>query len=84
MLEREFGLNAKGKGNAGGTEGAFVDEDGKPLIGTVDAKGQLITQGPKKRTATRFVQVLLALAAGVPSIYAALVSCHFLYVQLYC
>jgi hypothetical protein len=75
MLEREFGRHGKGRGDAG-KEGDFLDENGKPLIGTVDEKGQLVTQGPKKRSATRCVQVLLALAASVPSIYAALVSCH--------
>jgi hypothetical protein len=50
MLEREFGPNSKkvkGKG-----VGDFMDENGKPLIGTVDARGYLVTQGPKKRAAT--------------------------------
>lgn len=65
MLEREFG---KGKTPAFG-------EDVRP-IGSVDSRGRLITQGPKKRLATRLIQVLLALLAGVSSIYAAAVSLH--------
>jgi hypothetical protein len=72
MLEREFGPNSKkmkGKGL-----GDFTDEDGKPLIGTVDAQGYLVTQGPKKRTAARILQTLFALGAGIPAIYAAIVS----------
>lgn len=74
MLEREFGPNSKkGKGKA---LGDFVDEDGKPLIGTVDANGNLVTQGPKKRVAIRVLQALFALGAGVPAIYAAVVSMH--------
>ncbi|KAF5373886.1 hypothetical protein D9758_000691 [Tetrapyrgos nigripes] len=71
MLEREFGPNAKSKSDVG-EDGEFLDENGKPLIGTVDSKGYLVTQGPKKRTATRVVQIMLALAAAIPSIYAAL------------
>lgn len=75
MLEREFGPNAKVRASGGGgKEADFVDESGKPLIGTVDAKGHLVTKGPKKRTATRVLQILLSLAAAIPSIYAALVS----------
>ncbi|KXN80986.1 hypothetical protein AN958_06498 [Leucoagaricus sp. SymC.cos] len=71
MLEREFGPNSgKGKGRSGGD---FLDENGKPLIGTVDEKGNLVTQGPKKRVAVRVFQTLLALGAGVPAIYAAVV-----------
>ncbi|KAJ7632763.1 hypothetical protein FB45DRAFT_832055 [Roridomyces roridus] len=71
MLEREFGPNAaKGKGTANGD---FLDENGKPLVGTVDSKGQLVTKGPKKRVALRVMQILLALAASIPAIYAALV-----------
>lgn len=74
MLEREFGPNSsKGKGKA---QGDFVDENGKPLIGTVDAKGNLVTQGPKKRVAMRVLQILFALGAGVPAIYAAVVSIY--------
>jgi len=65
MLEREFGSKAK--------EGAFEDADEKPVIGSVDDHGKLITQGPKKRIAMRAVQILLTLAAAIPSIYAALI-----------
>ncbi|GLB34761.1 hypothetical protein LshimejAT787_0203260 [Lyophyllum shimeji] len=73
MLEREFGSKAKGKGRADFEEGYFLDENGKPVVGTVDEKGNLVTQGPKKRLAVRTLQILLSLAAGVPSIYAALI-----------
>lgn len=73
MLEREFGPHAKSKTRIG-KESDFLDEDGKPLIGTVNAQGQLVTQGPKKRIATRAMQIILAVAAAVPSIYAAVVS----------
>ncbi|KAK7020491.1 hypothetical protein R3P38DRAFT_2969778 [Favolaschia claudopus] len=73
MLEREFGPNAKGKGPATAENGEFVDEDGKPLIGTVDAKGNLVTKGPRKRLILRTTQILLGLAAAIPGIYAAVV-----------
>jgi hypothetical protein len=65
MLEREFGAKAKAH------EG--MDADGKPIVGSVDSRGKLVTEGPKKRIATRAVQILLALAAAIPSIYAALI-----------
>jgi hypothetical protein len=71
MLEREFGPKAKGKARE---EGEFVDVNGKPLVGTVDEKGNLVTEGPKKRTTVRALQILMALAASIPAIYAALVS----------
>lgn len=72
MLEREFGPNSrKGKDRS---QGDFLDEEGKPLIGTVDEKGNLVTQGPKKRVALRVLQIMFALGAGIPAIYAAVVS----------
>ncbi|KAJ7173995.1 hypothetical protein C8R43DRAFT_914559 [Mycena crocata] len=71
MLEREFGPNAKSKVME--NNGDFLDENGKPLIGTVNSKGQLVTKGPRKRMALRITQILLSLAAAIPSIYAALV-----------
>lgn len=70
MLEREFGPNAKRKSKMAGD---FTDENGKPLVGTVNPKGQLVTQGPKKRIAIRVGQIVLALGASIPGIYAALV-----------
>ncbi|KAJ7775020.1 hypothetical protein B0H16DRAFT_1303187 [Mycena metata] len=73
MLEREFGPNAKGKGGPVENNGEFLDENGKPLIGTVDVKGNLVTKGPRKRTALRVMQILLSLAAAIPGIYAALI-----------
>ena len=60
MLEREFGKAA--------------EQEEENLVGSVDSNGKLITEGPKKRIATRWTQVLFALLAGVSSIYAALVS----------
>ncbi|KAJ7063426.1 hypothetical protein C8F01DRAFT_1250972 [Mycena amicta] len=71
MLEREFGPNAKGKAPA--ESGDFLDEDGKPLVGTVDSKGQLVTKGPRKRLTLRMFQIILSLAAAIPGIYAALI-----------
>ncbi|KAJ7621621.1 hypothetical protein DFH06DRAFT_1233100 [Mycena polygramma] len=68
MLEREFGPNAKPA-----ETGDFLDQDGKPLVGTVDSKGRLVTKGPRKRIALRATQIALALAASIPAIYAALV-----------
>ncbi|KAJ6502401.1 hypothetical protein C8R45DRAFT_1209962 [Mycena sanguinolenta] len=74
MLEREFGPNAKSSGLPTTTDnGEFLDENGQPLIGTVNAKGNLVTKGPKKRTTLRVAQVLLSMAASIPAIYAALV-----------
>lgn len=67
MLEREFGQKAKPP-----PRDAFTDENGNPHVGTVDANGNLVTLGPKKRAAFRALQILLALVAAVPSIYAAL------------
>lgn len=61
MLEREFGKDAKPE----------VDEE--HLVGSVDARGRLITEGPKKRMAVRCLQVLLALLAGGSGIYSAAV-----------
>lgn len=72
MLEREFGPNSKGASKV--PQDDFVDENGKPLIGTVDDKGNMVTRGPKMRTALRALQILLAGVAAIPGIYAALVS----------
>lgn len=73
MLEREFGSNARSNKNSA-QDNDFLDENGKPLIGTVDNKGNLVTQGPRKRALTRVMQILLAMLAAIPSIYAAIVS----------
>lgn len=76
MLQKEFGTKANAKEK---TEGrGLVDEEGKPLIGTVDEQGQLVTVGPRRRVALKALQVLLAASACIPAIYAALVSlCSF-------
>lgn len=71
MLEHEFGPQNKSKSHSNIQDG--LDENGNPVIGSVDEKGKLVTQGPKKRIALRVLQIFLTLAAGVPSIYAALV-----------
>lgn len=63
MLEREFG--GKNVGKAG--------EEEERMVGSVDSKGRLIMEGPKKRAATRWLQALLSLLAAGSSIYAALV-----------
>ncbi|KIK59620.1 hypothetical protein GYMLUDRAFT_44589 [Collybiopsis luxurians FD-317 M1] len=69
MLEREFGPNARSTKSAKNND--FLDENGNPIVGTVDSKGNLVTQGPKKRVATRVLQIICACAAAIPSIYAA-------------
>lgn len=69
MLQREFGAKfKKGIGMGGGEDGEA------PSVGSVDEKGKLITQGPRKRVAVRVLQGLFALASGASSIYGALVS----------
>ncbi|KJA27003.1 hypothetical protein HYPSUDRAFT_63266 [Hypholoma sublateritium FD-334 SS-4] len=71
MLQKEFGTKANARGKTDGR--GLVDEEGKPLIGTVDEQGQLVTVGPRRRVALKALQVLLATAACIPAIYAALV-----------
>ncbi|KAH9945878.1 uncharacterized protein BXZ73DRAFT_37303 [Epithele typhae] len=61
MLEREFGKDA---GKTGEPE---------TLVGSVDLRGRLITEGPRKRLATRWIQVLLSLATAVASLYTGFV-----------
>ena len=68
MLEKEFGNKETKK------DDPLVDQNGKPIVGTIDDQGRLVTVGPKKRVFIRVLQILLALTAAVPSIYAALVS----------
>ena len=69
MLEHEFGSSGKT-----GHQPNFVDEGGKGIVGSVDEKGKLITQGPQKRLAVRALQIILSLVAAIPAIYAAVVS----------
>lgn len=61
MLEREFG----GKGKQ-------PSDLESQTVGSVDKRGRIITEGPKKRVATRWIQVLFALLAGGSVIYASL------------
>ena len=63
MLEREFGTTKARSSD-------FLDHRGKPLIGTVDARINLVTQGPKKRFALRMVQIVPVAGTGL---YAAIV-----------
>ena len=65
MLQREFGVR---NGGGGG-----YDPNEQPRVGSVNANGKLVTEGPKKRIATRLMQVVLSLTAAIPSIYAAIV-----------
>jgi hypothetical protein len=67
MLEREFGTNSKR-----GWKEANPNEDTR--IGSVDAKGHLITEGRKKRLTLRWLQAILALVTAGSGIYGALVS----------
>ncbi|TFK92299.1 hypothetical protein K466DRAFT_582020 [Polyporus arcularius HHB13444] len=61
MLEREFAKDA-GK-----------DAEPERVVGSVDGRGKLITEGPKKRLAVRWIQFLLALTAVISSIYSGLI-----------
>ena len=45
---------------------------GALIVGTADRQGDLVTQGPRKRLAVRILQVLFAIGAGIPAIWAAL------------
>ncbi|KAI0320115.1 hypothetical protein OF83DRAFT_1169624 [Amylostereum chailletii] len=65
MLEREFGANSVGRVSG-------KEEDAENVVGSVDAKGKLVTQGPKKRLAVRVLEVILTLAIAASSIYGAL------------
>ena len=66
MLQREFGAKFKNGLGMGG-------EEGDRVVGSVDENGQLVTQGPKKRSAMRVLQGLLALGSGASAIYGAVV-----------
>lgn len=67
MLEREFGP----KRSRVRDEEAAPEEEER-VVGSVDARGRLVTVGPRKRLAARVTQALLALGAGAAGIYAAL------------
>lgn len=66
MLEQEFGAKT-----------VEQPEDSHSMVGSVDANGRLITQGPKKRIATRAVEFLMAVGIASASFYAALVRTTF-------
>jgi hypothetical protein len=63
MLEHEFGSNL---------ESPPKEEP----VGSVNGKGQIITEGPKKRVAIRAIETLLALGIATSLVYAALVRCY--------
>src|SRR6266702_1657637 len=63
MLEHEFGSTA-------------ADPVKQEPIGSVNEKGRLITDGPRKRTVIRAIEVSLALGIAAAVIYAALVRCY--------
>ena len=65
MLEREFGRN--------NPKPIASFNDGN-VIGSVNAKGNIITPGPKKRVLMRWLQGIFALGAAIASLYSALVS----------
>ena len=65
MLEREFA-------GAGKDLGKGLDDE-ENMVGSADLRGRLITQGPKKRLANRWLQALLTLGAAISLIYIALV-----------
>ncbi len=48
----------------------------KEPVGSVDEKGRLVTDGPKKRVAVRVIETVLALGIAVSVVYAALVRCY--------
>jgi hypothetical protein len=63
MLEHEFGSK-------------LAEPAKEEPVGSVDEKGRLITDGPKKRVAIRTIETLLALGIAVSLVYAALVRSH--------
>jgi hypothetical protein len=65
MLEREFGPDAPGARPPPPTR----------VVGSVDERGNLITQGPRKRLAVRALEILLAVAVAASALYAVLVRC---------
>lgn len=71
MLEHEFGSTA-------------ADPVKQEPIGSVNEKGHLITDGPRKRTVIRAIQVFLALGIAASLTYAALVRCYALPFVLRC
>ena len=63
-LQDEFGKD---------TEEPF---EGRDVVGGIDAKGNIVTDSPRKRATTRFCQVLLVVGIVISSLYAAIVSSH--------
>lgn len=71
MLEKEFGDRGPGRGSK------QLHGESEHVIGSVDDKGHLVTAGPRRRTALRWLQAIVALGAAGSGIYGALV-CPFL------
>ncbi|THH07293.1 hypothetical protein EW145_g3474 [Phellinidium pouzarii] len=63
LLEREFGADNMKEGNW---------HDGTQVIGSVNANGNIVTVGPKKRIIIRWTQGTFALGAAIASLYSAL------------
>lgn len=79
MLEKEFGpkVSRKGKGKGEGEEDGEEEEEQEPeelVMGSVDSRGKLVTPGPKKRVAARWLQGLVALVAAACGIGGVFVS----------
>lgn len=68
MLEAEFG-------------GKELPPDDGEKVGSVDANGRLITEGPKRRMFVRGLQMLFVAAACLSTVYTALV-CRFIHFVL--
>lgn len=64
LLEKEFASNAPGDND-------WMDDS--KVIGSVNAKGKIVTPGPKKRAIFRWVQGTFAFGAVVASLYSAAV-----------
>lgn len=62
MLEKEFGEDGK----------ARIWQDPQEMIGGVDEAGELITDGPRRRSAVRWTQTLFAVIVAATGIYGAL------------
>ncbi|TRM62571.1 hypothetical protein BD626DRAFT_497819 [Schizophyllum amplum] len=74
MLEERFATDPTSTSRSEPDDsGEYRDSTTGALIpGTVDRQGDLVTNGPKKRLAVRVLQLLLAIGAAIPGIWAAI------------
>jgi hypothetical protein len=70
-LQEEFGK----------TNDAAVIEEDILTIGGVNKKGNIVTDGPRRRAFARGLEGLLALGVVIASLYGAIVRCSYL---MYC